>query len=75
MARSASDGLDARAIWDGLIVQAQEWNKTAGTFTTPALPQRLRAAVQPQRSAAQRDVVFRLKEHTDFVLGAINTEL
>lgn len=75
LARSATGGLDAQAIWDGLIVQAQEWNKTAGTLTAQALPERLLSAVQPQRSAAQRDAVFRLIEHTDFVLGSINTEL
>lgn len=75
MARSPTSSLDAQAVWEGLIVQAQEWNKTAGTFTAPELPDRLRSAVQPQRSASQREAVSRLREHCDFVLKGINTEL
>lgn len=75
MARSPTTSLDARSIWEGLIVQAQEWNKTSGTFTTPQLPERLRLAVQPQRSTAQREAISKLREHCDLILGTINTEL
>ena len=75
MARSPSGGLDAKAIWEGLIVQAQEWNKTAGTFTAPEFPERLRSAVEPRRSTAQQEAVSRFQEHCTLVLGAINTEI
>lgn len=74
-ARAQSSSLDAQAIWQGLIIQAQEWNKTAGTFTPSDLPSRLLSAVQPQRSPVQREAVSRLQEHCDIVLGTINTEL
>jgi len=75
LARNPNSSLDAQAIWDSLIVQTQEWNKTAGTFTKQQLPERLRSAVLQQRSSAQRDAVSRLREHCGFVLGTINTEL
>lgn len=42
MARSQTSSLDAQAVWEGLIVQAQEWNKTAGTSTATELPERKR---------------------------------
>lgn len=75
MARSSSSGLDARAIWEGLIVQAQEWNKTAGTYTATELPERLRSAIQPRHSTVQQQAVSRLQEHCALVLGDIRTEL
>lgn len=75
MGRSSSSELDAQAVWEGLIVQAQEWNKTAGTFTAQALPERLRSAVQPRRSMAQQEAVSILQDNCQLVLGAINTEL
>ena len=75
MARNQTSRLDAQAIWQGLIVQAQEWNKTAGTFTPSDFPKRLLSAIQPQRSAAQREAVTRLREHCEIVVGTINTEL
>ena len=63
MARNSGGVLDPQAIWDGLIRQAQEWNQTAGTFTAPHLPARLKEAVQPQLLKTQRDAVERLREH------------
>jgi hypothetical protein len=75
LARNESGELDAQAIWEGLIVQAQEWNKTAGTFTAAEMPQRLRSAVQSRRSKVQREAVSRLQEHSALILGDINTEL
>ena len=75
LARNPSSGLDAQAIWEGLIVQAQEWNKTAGTYTAPDMPERLRSAVQPRRSSVQQDAVSRLQEHSALVLEDISTEL
>ncbi len=75
LARNSSGGLDAQAIWEGLIIQAQEWNKTAGTFTAPDIPKRLSSAVQPCRSRVQREAVSRLQEHSALILGDIKTEL
>jgi hypothetical protein len=75
LAQNPSRGLDAQAIWEGLIVQAQEWNKTAGTYTALAIPERLRSAVQPRRSRVQQEAVSRLQEHSALILGDINTEL
>src|SRR5207245_323474 len=75
LARIPTGSLDAQAVWDGLIVQAQEWNKTAGTFTRPQLSERLLSTVQAQRSSAQREAVSKLREHYEFVLGLISTEL
>jgi hypothetical protein len=75
LARNPSSELDAQAIWESLIVQAQEWNKTAGTFTASDIPERLRSAVQPRRSRAQQEAVSRLQEHSALVLEDINTEL
>ena len=75
LARNPSGGLDAQAIWEALIVQAQEWNKTAGTFTALDISERLRSSVQPRRSRVQQEAVSRLQEHSALVLGDINTEL
>ena len=75
LARSPSSELDAQAIWESLIVQAQEWNKTAGTFTAQNLPERLRSAIQPRRSRVQQEAVSRLQEHSALVLEDIHTEL
>jgi hypothetical protein len=75
LARSPSSRLDAQAIWESLIIQAQEWNKTAGTFTAQNLQARLRSAIQPRRSRVQQEAVARLQEHTALVLDDIKTEL
>jgi len=75
LALNPSGGLDAQAVWEGLIVQAQEWNKTAGTFTALELPDRLLSAVRPRRSTIQQEAISRLQEHCALLLGAINTEL
>jgi hypothetical protein len=75
MARSATAGLDSQAVWEALIVQAQEWNKTAGTYTAPELPERLRSAVRPRCSTVQQEAISRLQEHSALVLGDVNTEL
>jgi hypothetical protein len=75
LARNQTGGLDAQGIWEGLVHQAQEWNKTAGTYTPAQLTERLRAAVQPRRSQPQRDAISRLEEHSKVVLAGISTEL
>ena len=75
LARNSSGSLDAQAIWEGLIVQTQEWNKTAGTYTPTDFPERLRSSVLVSRSTQQQEAVSRLQEHCKFVLEAINTEL
>lgn len=75
LARNQTCSLDTQAIWEGLIAQAQEWNKTAGTLTYSNISERLRLAVQPQRSAIQREAISKLKEHCDIILGNISTEL
>lgn len=75
LARNPMGTLDAQSIWDGLIVQAQEWNKTSGTFTAAELPERLRMAVHPGGSSAQRQALSRLQEHSTLVLNVIQTEI
>ncbi|MEX0805792.1 MAG: hypothetical protein WD688_21105 [Candidatus Binatia bacterium] len=75
MARNQATDLDSEAVWEGLIRQAQEWNQTGGTFTTLQLPERLKGAVQGQRSVAQSDAVKRLHEHFELILDTISTEL
>lgn len=75
LARNTIGTLDAQAIWEGLIVQAQEWNKTAGTFTTAQLDERLRMAVHPGGSPIQRQALSRLQEHSTLVLNTIQTEI
>jgi hypothetical protein len=75
MARSQSSVLDSQAVWEGLIRQAQEWNQNGGTFTVQQLPDRLKDAVQPQRSQAQRNTIERLREHRELILKDIRTEL
>lgn len=75
LARNQTAGLDAQGTWEGLIAQAQEWNKTAGTYTPAQLPERLRTVVQARRSQPQRDAISRLEEHSKVVLAGIYTEL
>jgi hypothetical protein len=74
-ARNESTDLDSETVWEGLIHQAQGWNQTGGTFTPLHLPERLKVAVQPQRSPAQRDAVKRLQEHFELILKTVRTEL
>lgn len=75
LARNPSGTLDAQAIWEGLIIQAQEWNKTAGTFTLAQLDERLRMAVHSGGSPVQRQALSKLQEHSVLVLNTIQTEL
>lgn len=75
LARNQAARLDAQGIWEGLVAQAQEWNKTAGIYTPGQLPERLRIAVESRRSQAQRDAVSRLQEHCEIILAGISTEL
>lgn len=75
LARNPTGTLDAQAIWEGLVIQAQEWNKTAGTFTLAQLDERLRMAVHSGGSPVQRQALSRLQEHSALVLNTIQTEL
>jgi hypothetical protein len=75
LARNTPSGLDAQGIWEALIVQAQEWNKTAGTFTALDISERLRSSVQPRRSKVQQEAVSIMQEHSALILGDIRTEL
>jgi hypothetical protein len=67
--------LNVESIWKELINQSQTWNQNGGTFTLAQLDSRLKMAVCSGRSAAQRQTITRLKEHSNLTLNNIQTNL
>ncbi len=75
LARNSTSTLNADAIWNGLITQSQTWNHNGGTFRLAQLDDQLKMAVHSGRSAAQRQAITRLQEHSDLILDGIQTDI